>query len=116
MACLPMILNQLYINVLFYLFAMNRKSEEKKAKAAGRPGRRAKLFNEEVSEAEIDICALGWSFLLIQAVRYMLVGEMPTMTGETRLPSRTLIATQFLIGVGFAVGAVAVILVKGMMK
>jgi hypothetical protein len=68
------------------------------------------MFDEQVQESENDVSSLAWSFLNVQALKFLLAGEMPTMTGETALPGLATVGLLFLYGLLFAV--LSVVLIK----
>merc|ERR1719235_914678 len=82
MSLLPLLINQTFIVIQFSIFKKLREWQQSAAKAAGKQGVRARMFNEEVMESENDISCLGGSYLLTQSIRYFQVGKLPTKTGE----------------------------------
>jgi len=86
LSLVPIFINQVFVQFLYACFKKCRGRMMKLAKSLGRTGVRVKMFDEQVQESENDVSSLAWSFLNVQALKFHLVGKLPTMTGETELP------------------------------
>lgn len=114
-ALLPIFVIQLIILAVYELFGIMRWQSLAAAKLEGRAGRRAKLFHEEVFEAENDISGLAFSFLIVQVIRYALTGVLPNEEGleEPEIePENQSIASLLGIGVLFAIVACVLVALK----
>jgi len=77
--------------------------------------KRAKMMNEEVFEAENEMCCLSVSFLFIQVVRFLLTGNLPNAEGvEPGTPQHSAgnIIALYAIAVYFAFLACIMVIVK----
>lgn len=119
MCVIPVFINQIVIYALMYLFDRCREYEKLQAIHEQRSGLRARLFDEEVQEAEDDISAMGFSFLLVQAVRFKVTGSLPGIVGlphpDVAQPWHVPVAL-YGIGVLFGVVAVACALAKSSLQ
>jgi len=115
MAFIPVVLTQVLVIAVFHIFGALRSKNHEEALSKGGAGRRAKMMNEEVEEAENDISALSMSFLTVQVVRFAITGVLPNVEGleEPELPHRSMhIALLFGIGCFFAILSIGMVLVK----
>lgn len=78
----PLFINQIFIICLFTGFKKMRTAMNAEAIKAGRAGKRAAMFDEEVMDSENDISSLAGSYLLVASIRYALIGIQPNMLGE----------------------------------
>jgi len=81
---IPTVLILFFILVVFKCLDMVREQMFKAAKEQGLTGRRAKLFDEEVDEAENDVSSLAASFLIVQSIRFAVTGVLPDEEGEEK--------------------------------
>lgn len=116
MTFLPLPLTQLFVMTLFASFKYLRDHLHSAAKAAGQAGYRAKLFDEEVIEAENDITALVSSFLFVQSLRYFQTGRLPTMAGELEDTPWYAVRNLFISGIFMEALSIGIIVVKSISK
>lgn len=72
------------------------------------------LREEETEEAENDVLALAVSFLLVQSIKFALTGVLSNVEGlesETLHPPTGIVVALYLIGVGSAIVAIALMTV-----
>lgn len=108
MSLVPLVLNQLFINVLFVVFDTIRDALHARAQSEGRKGIRGAMYDEFATEAENDISCLAGSYILVQSIRYVQVGKLPTMIGE--LEDTPWSCVYALYGAGVLLVAISVIL------
>jgi len=115
MAALPIVITQGLLLAVFGVLNIVRNQQVAAAQAAGRAGRRATMYHEEVLEAENDISSLSMSFLFVNVLRFAISGILPNEEGlEPPEAEHSLkaIITIFGIGVAFAAIACGLVLAK----
>jgi len=96
---------------VFQLSQAFRNRAKAAAAAENRAGRRAKMCDEEVSEAENDVSSLSMSFLTVNVVRYALSGVLPNEEGlEEPENVHPLSCTLYLFGIGILLALLASVL------
>eukprot|EP00931_Biecheleriopsis_adriatica_P091319 TRINITY_DN65205_c0_g1_i1.p1 TRINITY_DN65205_c0_g1~~TRINITY_DN65205_c0_g1_i1.p1 ORF type:complete len:557 (-),score=99.66 TRINITY_DN65205_c0_g1_i1:31-1461(-) len=111
--CVTAVMSQVY----FWLSDKYRRYHKLEALKAGRQGRRAKMCEAYVVDAENDITALSISFLLLQVIRFKLAGDLPDAEGIER-PEKShgvlYVATMYGFGtvLGFMAMSLAVVTSK----
>jgi heme/copper-type cytochrome/quinol oxidase subunit 2 len=109
---IPTIIILIVILLVFKLLGMARDQMFKAAREQGRAGKRAKLYDAEVDEAENDISSLSVSFLIVQSIRYAVTGVLPNAEGEELaggLHHYSCTLTLYGIGLLFALMACALV-------
>jgi len=109
MALIPVLINEFFIMLWYNALGTIRHKIVEDAKKADMHAQ-AEMFAENVHECQNDISALAYSFLFVQVLRFKLVGMMPTMTGNTELPSMQIIGLLYLSGLVCFI--VSVLLIK----
>mmetsp|Transcript_141550 Transcript_141550/g.452520 ORF Transcript_141550/g.452520 Transcript_141550/m.452520 type:complete len:513 (+) Transcript_141550:2502-4040(+) len=114
LAFLPVVITTIVLFVLFQMTGILRNKLKEDARTSGRPGKRAIMVHEIISEAENDILALAISFNLIQVARFAIEGQLPDIEGrqEPAIPV-TLIRVFLMFGcslafVGLSIGMAGV--------
>eukprot|EP00930_Biecheleria_cincta_P070073 TRINITY_DN57736_c0_g1_i1.p1 TRINITY_DN57736_c0_g1~~TRINITY_DN57736_c0_g1_i1.p1 ORF type:complete len:649 (-),score=118.95 TRINITY_DN57736_c0_g1_i1:266-2212(-) len=78
---IPVLFTGVLCQVVFSMSKAFRKFHLQAAIAAGRAGRRAKMCEEFVEDAENDVMSLSLSFLAVQALRFGITGVLPNLEG-----------------------------------
>lgn len=81
LCCVPILVTGALCQVVFSMSKAFRTFHLQAAIDAGRAGRRAKLCEESVEEAENDVMGLSLSFLVVQVLRFSLTGVLPNLEG-----------------------------------
>jgi hypothetical protein len=95
---------------------MFRKAKHKEALAAGRAGVRAKMNDEECTEAENDVISLSMSYLFVNAIRFCITGALPDEEGHDGSHPWPLWCTGTLFGLGVVLvllSGILVMIIKG---
>jgi len=79
---IPTVIILTIILLVFKCLGMARDKMFKAAREQGRAGKRAKLYDAEVDEAENDVSSLSVSFLIVQSIRFAVTGILPNEEGE----------------------------------
>jgi len=111
---IPIFVNQAFIVSLFAIFKQARDYLNAEAIRAGRPGRRAAMFSEEVMDSENDISCLAGSYMLVSSLRFLLAPHIqPNMLAEIAgaTPWHS-VYLQYSLGLAMSVVAVIVIVIK----
>jgi hypothetical protein len=98
---LPIVLNQCFMlatfrafqNIHGFLLELNVRD--------GIPLIRADMFDEQTIESENEISSLAGSFMLVQALRFVLVGKLPSLRGESEVPGIGTIVILYIFGLAF---------------
>lgn len=111
MAFIPAILTQVVLLFMFEVSVCFRQSRFKALQGDHHTFRRAALCRAYCLEAENDVCALSWSFLVVQAGRFAVSGTLPNLEGleEPGQPHTTL-AVMLLYGIGVLGSTISIIL------
>jgi len=102
------------ILLVFKCLGMARDQMFKAAREQGRAGKRAKLYDAEVDEAENDISSLAVSFLIVQSIRFAVTGFLPNEEGEEEgagLHHYTCVLALYGIGLLFACMACVLVVI-----
>jgi len=97
LAFLPVVITTIVLFVLFQMTGILRAKLKSDAKRTGRPGKRAIMVHEIISEAENDILALAISFNLIQVARFAIEGQLPDIEGRQEPPIPVTLTRAFLM-------------------
>jgi len=111
---LPTVIILIIILLVFKCLGMARDQMFKAAREQGRAGKRAKLYDAEVDEAENDISSLAVSFLIVQSIRFAVTGFLPNEEGEEEgagLHHYTCVLALYGIGLLFACMACVLVVI-----
>jgi len=115
MAALPIVITQVLLLAAFGLLGIVRRQQLEAARRAGRAGRRATMYHEEVLEAENDISSLTLSYLSVRVLRFAISGILANEEGlepEGTKHDYKAIVTLFGLGLLFAGIAAGLVLAK----